>query len=179
MEVVDALDRFSGGVRIGVRLTAGEGPYTLDLQYYDLPDPRPLDISVAPEPAPPERTRLVTVTLGNNGGPADNTDLRVWASYATNDHRIVDRTTLSIPANGTISVAFPWDTTGQAGDATIIACVESAVDATNRNNRADHRTSVLTPLPVGVDANSVPDYVLKPYGPWFGYCYTWDDWTYL
>ena len=185
IEIVNVADRHSGGVRIGVRHVAGEGNYTLELQQHKLADLEPAEIRVSEETSPiPQTSRTVTITVTNNGGPADNVHVKAWVAFSAYaaDH-FLGSTVVSIWENASAEVPFEWDTRGQAGTARVYACVSNSVDVTFTDNLQSQETHVLAPLPGGMGlhpAGYVPwGQGLEPL-PWreyYGYCLTWDPWT--
>lgn len=179
IEVTHVPSGYTGG-RFGIRHTSGSGNYTLTIELHDPASPSIGALRVGPEPALPERNRSVEFDITNPGGPAGSTLVYAWVRYYTAPGVITDRYIgrewMSIPANSTTTVTWPWDTTGQYGTAYVTACLYNEIDSTRSDNIRTQAVTLGPPNPItsgpggalGVDPLRLP-----PFDE-YAYCLTWD-----
>lgn len=116
---------------------------------------RDVELGTDAGPAGVSYAREVLVTLSNAGdGPSRKASLVVRSTHegaATTD-RVLGERAIDLAPGEQVVVAIRWDSTGQAGDVTLVARVANEFDAVLDNNAAEARAFVLaTGLPTSLD----------------------------
>ena len=116
---------------------------------------RDVELGTDAGPAGVSYAREVLVTLANLGeGPSRKASLVVRSTHegaATTD-RVLGERAIDLAPGERVVVAVPWDSTGQAGDVTLVAGVANEFEAAPADNAAQARAFVLaTGLPTSLD----------------------------
>lgn len=141
-------------------------PYTFEIETIPAPDAAVEEIRIDPvgvEEAPDTPATGVAMSQNTvhvdvaNHGPGDLVEghLNVYVSHPTDvdsERRTLYKGPIEIDPGATRTVELEWDATGEVGNATIHAEIDTLFDLDRSNQETSRQTAVLVPLAEGADA---------------------------